>query len=370
MTNIAELTSMVKEFPGLPPDEGKIIHVSTIDEIILEIEEAEDHTTIIIAKGHYLMPRDILLTSHYVTIRGETGNRDDVILDFDSEFDDTNPKQSERIGAVSILKISHAKNVTIANLTVANSPKYGILFLADSKIHNLKILNIKFHNIWARGLKGTHPGRLDDQNTEFGEGYGLPCAERFEVIRPIGGEVRNCLFICDTIKKNDKDAFDGDYIAGMDMMGVKDWVIADNVFVGLRGKNGGGRGGVFIWQWSEGVTIENNIFVDCDKGVAFGNPSAMNKCDYHIKGGSIINNLFKGGTNKAIEIQYCGDIEVKDNRIISKDRTNFASIQVLDSISPVTISNNKIHKGACDEFNIDDKAIEKENEIGDFESKF
>ena len=58
-----------------PEPEGKVVRVSTAWEIVHAIEDAEEHTTVLIAKGRYIMPRDTILNTHYVTICGETGNR-------------------------------------------------------------------------------------------------------------------------------------------------------------------------------------------------------------------------------------------------------------------------------------------------------
>jgi hypothetical protein len=209
--------------PALPTPTGRVVRAKTALEIIAAVEDAEDGTTIIIAKGHYLMPRDCILTKNRVTICGETGNRDDVILDGNMEYNDTTPVFRTRNGAPALIKISHAKNVTIADLTVANNPKYGILFFGDSGVSGLRVWNVKFHNIWARGLKGTSAVSYDDRGCtpevlQFTD-------EEIERIRPHDGEVRGCLFVCDHTKRNDQDGFDADYIAGMDLMHIKNWTI-------------------------------------------------------------------------------------------------------------------------------------------------
>ena len=65
--------------------------------------------------------------------------------------------------------------------------------------------------------------------------------------------------------------FGGDYIAGMDIMNAKNYVIADNVFVGIGGFTGQARGAIFIWNGSEDCTIERNIIIDSDTGICLGN---------------------------------------------------------------------------------------------------
>lgn len=360
--SLADVLKLPQQRPPLPEPRGPVVRVDSALEIIAAIEEAEDGSTIIIAKGHYRMPRDCILTKHRVVIRGETGNREDVILDAGMEFNDGTPIFGTRNGAPALIKIAHARGVTIADLTVANCPKYGILFFGDAGVHDLKIWNVKFHNNWARGLKGTAARSYDDR------GYPpevLPVsAEALARIRPRNGEVRGCLFICDHIKRNDKDFDNGDYIAGMDLMNVKDWVIAGNVFAGICGKNGGGRGAVFIWNEAEGVTVEDNVFFDCDRCVALGNPSGKADKPFHIRGATVRNNLLLGGTGKGIEIDYGDDITISGNRIASAVRTEHAAIQVLDITAKALVTGNEIARGSGPTYNLDAKVRVVDDRIG------
>jgi len=348
-----DVLRLPQQRPPLPTPGGPVVRAASALEIIQAIEEAEDGSTIVIAKGHYRMPRDCILTKHRVVIRGETGNREDVILDGGMEFDDDTPVFRTRNGAPALIKIAHARGVTIADLTVANNPKYGILFFGDAGVHDLKIWNVKFHNNWARGLKGTAARSYDDR------GYPpevLPVSpEALARIRPRGGEVRGCLFICDHAKRNDKDQFNGDYIAGMDLMNLKDWVISGNIFVGLRGKNGEGRGAVFIWNQSEGVTVEDNVFFDCDRCVALGNPSGKAGKPFHIRGATVRGNLLLGGSGKGIEIDYGDEITISGNRIASAVRSAHAAIHAIDIASTALVTGNEIVRGTGPTYNLDSK---------------
>lgn len=356
----ANIIDAIPRAPALPAPTGEVVRVDTADAIIRAIEDADEHVTILIAKGHYMMPRDCLLTTHRVTIRGETGDREDVILDAGMEFDDTTPKFSTRMGAPAIIKITQAREVTIADLTVANNPKYGILFFGGGRVHGLRIYNVKFHNIWARGLKGTGSYRIDDKIIEDMD---IENPERIEWVRPRNGDIRHCLFVADTVKRNDQDGFDGDYIAGMDLMNVCDFTIADCTFIGIRGKNGGGRGSVFIWQHADRVTVENNSFYHCDKAISLGNPSAQDKRDYHIRDSVIRNNTIIGGCNKAIEVDYGNNIDVLDNTIESAIRKHFAAIQVINISELATVRGNTIRLYGEEPFNCSDKVRIEVNNV-------
>ncbi|NRA40548.1 MAG: right-handed parallel beta-helix repeat-containing protein, partial [Planctomycetes bacterium] len=268
----------------------------------------------------------------------------------------------------AIIKITQAREVTIADLTLANNPKYGILFLGDGRVHDVKVYNVKFHNIWARGLKGTGSDRLDDQITE-GVDLDLRGPERIEWVRPRNIEVRHCLFVADTVKKNDKDGFDGDYIAGMDVMFVDNYTVADCTFIGIRGKNGGARGGVFIWHQCDNVCIENNNFYHCDKGIMLGNPSGQEKREYHIRDSVIRNNSIIGGSNKAIEVDYGNNVEISNNTIESEQRKDYAAIQVLHISEASLVTNNTLRLHGEEAYNCDDCVEIKDNNIESTVSK-
>ena len=50
--------------------EQKVVHVSSPWDIIRAVEDAEEHTCIVIAKGRYVMPRDFVINTNHLTIRG------------------------------------------------------------------------------------------------------------------------------------------------------------------------------------------------------------------------------------------------------------------------------------------------------------
>lgn len=370
-SRIDDMQAQVKAAAALPPASGKVVRVATAWDIIRAIEDAEEHSTIVIAKGRYVMPRDCIINTHHVCIRGETGNREDVILDGDTEYDQHYKPLSTRFGAPALIKLIRCRHVTIADLTVANSPKYGIMFIGDGRVHDLLIHNVKFHNIWARGLKGTGPYRIDHvQYSEEELGYNPGTEEHLEWNRPRRGRVQHCLFINDHPKRDVIDPDEGNYISGMDLMAVNDWVVSNNVFVGIRGASGRGRGAVFIWILSENVRVEDNVFIHCDKAIALGNPHARDRGTHHIRNGVIRGNTIVGGCNKAIEVQYGDAIDISHNWICSSDRTAYHAIQVLDITGKARVCENIIQADPLEPFNVTEAVEVGNNEVGDFLKRF
>jgi len=292
---VAAITALAAKAPPLPAPTGAVVRVGTTEQLMGALAGAQPGTTVLLADGVYPVTERIWIKQDGICLRGESGDREKVIFDGSGggPHDD-------------MIVLRGAKDVLIADLTVRNCMHYGVLFYGDSDVQRLRIHNVKFHNIWTRGLKGTHPARIRDH------GRNLHPPETVERIRPGGGSVRYCLFVNDTIKTFADDGFRGDYVSGMDMMGLKDWVIADNVFVGIRGKNGRGRGAIFVWQHSENVISERNVFVNCDRAICYGNPSGP---ALHMIRGVVRNNVIVNGRYSAIEIMSTRDTVVYNNSV-------------------------------------------------------
>ena len=63
----------------------------------------------------------------------------------------------------------------------------------------------------------------------------------------MGGQLYCNLFVD---PRDTAENFGGNCVGGIDAMYVRRWVISDNVFAGIRGRTGAGRGCVFLWQES------------------------------------------------------------------------------------------------------------------------
>src|SRR5512143_2951183 len=94
--------------PPLPQPRGESVEVATVEGLIQAIEEARAGQTILVADGHYLMPRYAEIRADGVTLRSASGNRGRVILD------GAQSRHAELLG------VRACSGVTIANLTIQN----------------------------------------------------------------------------------------------------------------------------------------------------------------------------------------------------------------------------------------------------------
>lgn len=320
--DVDAIVAMAAKAPTLPQPTGTIVRVSTTAELTEALAHAEPGTTILLADGVYPITKHLRIRQDRIALRSQSGNRRKVILDGSAggPHDD-------------MIIMRGAKDVLIADLTLRNCRHYAIKMDGDSGIHRPRIYNVKLHNVWTRGVKGTDPGyNYHDPDQQ-------PPAEATRKIRPTGGSIRYCLFVNDTIKPYHDDGFNGDYVGGIDMMGLKDWVIADNVFIGLRGKNGKGRGAIFTWVASEGVISERNIFVNCDRSICYGNPSGP---PLHMTGGIVRNNVIVNGRFAAVEMIRTRDTAVYNNSIWATDMTH-DTVSFFQGSQGARFYNNLVH---------------------------
>ena len=275
--------------PALPQASGLTIVVSDVKELIRAINQAEPGQTILIEDGHYLMPQYVQISADNVTLRSASGHRERVIID------GAESRHRELLG------ISACSDVTIADLTIQNIQCNGFKINSETNVQHLTIYNCIIHNIWQRGVKGVKVPK-----------------ENREEIRPKNCRIQYCLFYNDRPKRLSDDPADiakGNYVAGIDVMFAKDWIISDNVFIGIQGRTFEGRGAIFVWHDSQDCVIERNIIVDCDVGLQLGNPHRPSEIEYHCVRFIARNNFITRAPEAGIVMVYTKDCKLLNNTI-------------------------------------------------------
>ena len=131
-------------------------------------------------------------------------------------------------------------------------------------------------------------------------------------------------------------------------MALDDWTFSDNVFRNIKGRNGGGRAAIFIWVRSRRVIVERNLIINCDRGVAFGNPSRSTanisgERLVYVDDGIIRNNFITGGPDCGIELWYAEHIKVYNNSIWRPKQNFSRGIRIGAGTSHTDIVNNLVH---------------------------
>lgn len=280
-------------FPRVEPlaaPTGDVLHVSTVEELFEAARQVTAGGTIVLADGHYRMPRYFEITTDGVTLRSDSGNRHAVVLD------GAGSRHGELLG------ISGCDGVTIADITIQNVKFNGIKINSDRGAQRVTVHNCVLHNIWQRGIKA--PGIPDDNQR----------------LRPRDCRIQGCLFYNDRPKQfaddgtDTPETFDGNYIGGIDVKNTTDWVITDNVFLGIQGRTREGRGCVYISENGRGCVIERNVFLNCDIAIALGNPS-LEYSEHHAVNCVARNNFIADCPETGILACFTRDCVIEGNTI-------------------------------------------------------
>lgn len=304
----------------MTPPAGEVISVATVKELFTAVDKIGRGGTILLADGHYRLPRTLRLSGKQdVTLRSEAHDPDRVILsgrgwDSGARGDD-------------ILQIADCNGITIANLTFTDCRSYGIKVEAENAPRNIHIFNCRFRDIGVRAIKGSAG---QDPN-----------------VRAVNGSVRYCRFENTRVPPADW-LFGGDYISAIDMMALDGWTFSDNVFQNIKGRNGGARAAIFIWVRSRRVTVERNLIVNCDRGVAFGNPgqSTANRNGEpltYVSDSVIRNNFIVGGPDCGIELWHAQHIKIYHNSIWRPEQNFRRGIRIGTGTRDTDIANNLVH---------------------------
>ncbi len=310
-----------------PERMGEEIYVSNEDELHLAVLNAEPHVTILISDGVYNLKRPLLIEDKsHITICSASNDSARVILIGDG-WSDFYKKERRENDPADLIIIRNSEDIFIADITIREVSHYGIKLDTESKaansaLRNINIFRCHFVNIGTRAFKGT----ATKDRTHL-----------------TGGSVRSCIFE-NTLIPDTSWLYNGDYISAIDMMYLDSWTFSDNIFRNFKGAGGGGRGAIFIWNQSRNIVVERNVFVGCDRSIAFGNPSEPTNYEpgtLHNYDGIIRNNFITGGTKegKGIEIVWADNIKIYNNTIWSSD-TNYLAIHYFQKINRLSLVNN------------------------------
>ena len=319
-TAINEVPAWFPKAAPLPVPQGEVIRVTTVDELLTAVDRVGPGGTVLLADGLYRLPRVMILREKKdITIRSAAGDPTRVVLsgggwDSDAKGDD-------------ILHVGRCEGVTIAGLTFADCRSYGIKVEAENAPKDIHIYNCRFRDIGVRAIKGSAG---QDPN-----------------VHAVKGSVRYCYFENTKVPPADW-LYGGDYVAAIDMMALDGWTFSDNVFRHIKGRNGGGRAAIFIWVRSQHVVVERNLIVNCDRGVAFGNPgqSTANLAGerlVYVRDGIIRNNFIGGGPDCGIELWYADRVRVYNNSIWRPERNWSRGIRIGTGTGRAEIVNNLVH---------------------------
>ena len=292
------------------PARGGTVNVSTPSGLVNAVNTAIPYDDIVLAPGTYNLSSGLWVDVNNVTIRGATGNRDDVVL--------VGGGMNTNSGVRVVMQLL-ADDLTVSDLTVSECFYNGIQVKGEYDIANIHISNVKTLNIGERHIKGSWS-------------IGSPS-------NMVDGIVIENVYMLQTKPRLDNNPSGADYIGGIDAMSWNNPVIRDCVAQGIYGADGGGNAAIFLWQGMNNMTVERNMIVDCAKGIGVGltyAPGATISGGWHADGGAIRNNFivrtdeYFYGNNIGLELCGLKNVDVQQNTIYSPNGSYFRNVSVWD----------------------------------------
>jgi hypothetical protein len=222
------LTPSSQRCPALDPPDGAVETVSSEADLRDRAFNAAAGTTIMLQTGVYDMQDYVHIANDGITLRGESGNRGDVILDFGG-------MASGHFGIYV-----DADNVTIADLTIRNAQDHGVSIQGRDRpeLYNLHIYDI---------------------------------GDQLVKVNPAGNGSEEGLLACSRLEYT--TSAPDEYTNGISAHNAHRWVVRDNQWYRIRTPGDAPVPTILFWSGSSDTVVERNLLVDCYQGISFGNAS-------------------------------------------------------------------------------------------------
>jgi hypothetical protein len=297
--------------PALPPPTGPVIEVQPSQTADLPgiVANAATGTTVLLHDGTYdLDGATIAIATAGLTLRSASGDREAVVLD-------GNYVSGELISI-------QASDTTIADLTLRRA-YYHPIHVSGPEV---PISGVLIHNVHI-----IDPG------------------EQAVKVNPVGeGTVDHSALQCSLIELTDEGRpliRNNCYTGGLDAHAATGWRVWRNRIEGFWCDVGLSEHGIHLWRASADTVVEENVIVDCARGIGFGLGSGA---DGHS--GGVIRNNFVGaadaglfaseyGFDAGIALWGAEGAAVYHNTVAST-QAPFSSIEWRYISTSVTLANN------------------------------
>jgi len=287
--------------------------VATVGELASAISAANSggDPVIVVQDGTYTFSTQYgyLISGHGITIRGQSGNRDAVILE----------GQGMMNNAVTHIFQVTGDDCTIQDMTLREVRSHAVQVHGESPHSGdgFTIRNVVIQDTGEQLLKvSARTGESDSADDGLVEGC------RFEYTAGIGPQW---------------------YIGGVDAHTSNDWIVRDNEFYSIRSPESNvAEYAIHFWSGSSNIVVERNLVVNCDRGIGFGLGSRG------TSGGIIRNNMIYhaslGGTEDVgIGLETATNCKVYHNTVFQEHSFPGAISVRFSASTGVEIKNNLVY---------------------------
>lgn len=286
--------------------------VSELQNAVAAANSSGGNKTILIRDGTYTLPDTLHINSPNVTMSGQSGTRDKVIIQGDA--------MSATASVGNLLRVA-ASNFLLSNVTLQKS-RWHLLQIAGETNADFPIIrNTIFRDAYQQMLKVS----VDTANPNVASDNGLVENSLFEYTAGIGPQY---------------------YIGGIDAHGSKNWLVRNNTFRSIISPNATvAEFAVHFWHGSANNTVEQNLIINCDRGIGYGlGGFAINT------GGIIRNNMIYHAANAgqfadvSIALAESPGTQVYNNTVFMENSFSWGIEYRFGSTSNVLVLNNLTNK--------------------------
>jgi len=249
--------------PAKSSTSGQIIRVSNDSELQQAVANLVDNTTILLNPGQYNLSKTLYIRKANITIEGPAGTCDQATLAGKG-------MDNSSYGEVAHGIWTDAPNLTVRNLTIKNVYYHSIAINRGAEspiIYNVRMLDSGEQFIKASSAAD---GNFVDDGTVA-----------YSIMQYTSGP-----------PKTDHGGGVG-YTNGVDVHGGQRWIIRNNVFKDFHTPDGSANQwnpAILMWRGAKHTLSENNIFINCDRAIAYG-LGQYSETVYSHEGGIIRNNM-------------------------------------------------------------------------------
>jgi hypothetical protein len=254
--------------------------VSNASELAAAVDNANSggDKEIILTNGTYTLDDALGIWADGVTVRSQSGQRGNVII-----------RGQGMYGGVTHIFNVAGTNFTARNMTIGWVSEHAIQIWGNNNSSNTLISNLRIVDTFQQMVKISYEPSNPNSSEKGVMQYCL-----LEYSAGIGPQY---------------------YIGGIDGHQCKNWTVRNNTFKNIRSPSEDvAEHAIHFWSNSEGTLVENNVIINCDRGIGFGLGSSGHS------GGIIRNNFIyhdssEGFADVAIGLENAVNAWVYNNTI-------------------------------------------------------
>lgn len=258
--------------------------VSNANELAAAIENANSggDKEIILTNGTYTLNDYLGIWADGVTVRSQSGQRGKVTI-----------RGQGMYGGVTHIFNVAGTNFTARDMTIGWVSNHAIQIWGENNSSNTFISNLRIVDTYEQMVKISYEPSNPNSSEKGVMEYCL-----LEYSAGIGPQ---------------------DYIGGIDGHQCKNWTVRNNVFKNIRSPSEDvAEHAIHFWSDSEDTLVENNVIINCDRGIGFGLENRGHSGGI-IRNNMIYHNSSEGFADVAIGLENAANAWVYNNTIFMEN---------------------------------------------------